>query len=262
MAAIVTSPLVALATLVLGIVYFWDKLKWLGSKIAGLAQWVWGNLTWILDKIAWLGIKLGELISWLGGKIAWLAQKLAAGIKWAAGKVAAGARWLGGKIASGAEAVWDWLFGSDPEPIAPIVDIPVTEDTTHCAMVAHEDTIVKISADLLFPFDEWKLKTEADDLLKEAAAKIATMLQKDDRIMIEGYTDNIGSDEYNQHLSEQRAGAVASWFVEHGVVPMSRIQIEGYGKTRAQYNDPEGRKKDRRVEIWVPKHGSVEKVCW
>jgi outer membrane protein OmpA-like peptidoglycan-associated protein len=265
MAAFVMSPLVALAALVLGIlgiVYFWDKLKWLGSKIAGLAQWVWGKFTWILDETQKLGIKLREAISWVRETIESLAEKLRAGAEWAADKVAAGARWLGGKIASGAEAVWDWLFGSDPEPMAPIVDIPVTEDTTHCAMVAHEDTIVKISADLLFPFNEWKLKTEADDALKEAAAKIVPMLQKDDRILIEGYTDNIGSDEYNQHLSEQRAGAVASWFVEHGAVPMSRIQIEGYGKTRAQYNDPEGRKKDRRVEIRVPKHGSVEKVCW
>jgi OOP family OmpA-OmpF porin len=141
--------------------------------------------------------------------------------------------------------------------------MPVIEEPTqHCATVAHEDTIVKLDADLLFPFNEWKLKPEADDPLGKAAAKIGPMLQNDDRIMIKGYTDNIGSDEYNQHLSEQRAGAVASWFVEHGLLPMSRIQIEGYGKTRAQYNDPEGRKKDRRVEIWVPKHGSVKKVCW
>jgi outer membrane protein OmpA-like peptidoglycan-associated protein len=266
MVAIGTLPLVALATLVLGIVYFWDKFKLLGSKIAGLAQWVWGKFTWILGKLQLLGIKLAELGNWLAGKIAWLAGKLAEGVKWAAGKVAAGAKWVGHKIASAAEAAWDWFFGSDPEPIVPFNDIPVTEetteDTTHCATVAHEDTIVKIGADLLFPFNEWKLKPEADDPLKEAAAKIGSMLQKDDRIMIDGYTDNIGSDEYNQHLSEQRAGAVASWFVEHGVVPMSRIQIEGYGKTRAQYNNPEGRKKDRRVDIWVPKHGSVEKVCW
>ena len=34
------------------------------------------------------------------------------------------------------------------------------------------------------------------------------------------------------------------------------------GHKEAKYNDEEGRKKDRRVEIWVPKHGSVEKVCW
>lgn len=261
-----TLPLVALATLVLGIVYFWDKFKLLGSKIVGLAQWVWGKFTWILGKLQLLGIKLAELGNWLSTKIAWLAGKLAEGVKWAAGKVAAGAKWVGHKIASAAEAAWDWFFGSDPEPIVPFNDIPVTEETTeettHCATVAHEDMIIKIGADLLFPFNEWKLKSEADDLLKEAAAKIAPMLQKDDQIIVEGYTDNIGSDEYNQHLSEQRAWAVASWLVEHDVVPMSRIQIEGYGKTRAQYNDPEGRKKDRRVNMWVPKHGSVEEVCW
>jgi outer membrane protein OmpA-like peptidoglycan-associated protein len=272
--AFVSSPLVALAAVVLGIAFFWDKLEWLSSKIAGMAQWVWdkiaglaywvrGKFTWILGKLHELGIKLAELGSWLAGKIAWLAGKFAEGLTWIAGKIAAGGRWLGRKIASAAEAIWDWLWGSDIEPTVPTIEMPVIEEPTqHCATVAHEDTIVKLDIDLLFPFDEWELKEEADDPLGKAAAKIVLLLQKDDRIIIEGYTDNIGSDEYNQRLSEQRAGAVASWFVERGVVPMSRIQIKGYGKTRAQYNDPEGRKKDRRVEIWVPKHGSVEKVCW
>jgi outer membrane protein OmpA-like peptidoglycan-associated protein len=273
MGTLVTSPLVALAALVLGIVYFWDKLKCLGSKvaelsrrvwdkIAGLVEWVWDGFTWILGRLQELGIKLAELGSWLAGKIAYLAEQLAEGLTWVAGKIAAGGRWLGHKIASAAEAVWDWLFGSDPEPMVPIIEMPVTEEITHCATVAHEDTIVKLDADLLFPFNEWELEEGADDPLKEAAAKIGAMLQKDDWIKFEGYTDNIGSDEYNQHLSEQRAEAVRSWFVKHGVVSMSRTGIEGYGKTRAQYNDPEGRKKDRRVDIWLPKHGSVEKVCW
>ena len=274
MGSIVSSPLVALAAVVLGIAFFWDELKWLGSKIAGMAQWVWdkiagladwvwGNFTWILDKLHALGIKLAELGSWLAGKIAWLAGKLAEGLTWIAGKIAAGGRWVGRKIASAAEAIWDWLWGSDVEPMVPNIEMPVMEEPTqHCATVAYEDTIVKLDADLLFPFNEWELRKEADAPLTEAAKKIASMLQKDDWIKFEGYTDNIGSDKYNQHLSEQRAGAVASWFVEHGVVPMSRVRIEGYGKTMARANDEEGRKKDRRVDIWLPKHGSTKKVCW
>ncbi len=233
------------------------------DKIAGLADWVWDKYTWILDKLHELGIKLAELGSFLAGKIARLVEKLAEGVEWVAGWIAARGMWVGRKIASAAEAFWDWLWGSDVEPMVPIIEMPVMEEPTqHCATVAHEDTIVKLDADILFAFNEWKLKPEADDPLKESAAKIGAMLQKDDWIKFEGYTDNIGSDEYNQHLSEQRAEAVALWFVEHGVVPMSRVRIEGYGKTMAQYNDPEGRKKDRRVEIWLPKHGSVEEVCW
>jgi outer membrane protein OmpA-like peptidoglycan-associated protein len=262
MGAIVASPLVALAALVLGVVYFWDDLKRLGRKIVALAQWVWGKYMWVVKKIEELGIKLAELVSWLGDKIPWLAGKFVAGAKWAAGKVVKGAEWVGGKIASGAEAVWDWLFGSRPQPTVPTIDLPVTETTTHCATVAHEDAIVKIGADLLFPFDEWKLKPEADAPLKEAAVRIHFMLrQSDEKVIISGYTDKVGSEDYNKDLSERRAGAVKDWFVQHGVVPLPIIQVKGFGKTQARYDDPAGRATERRVEIWVTKHGSVEKVC-
>jgi outer membrane protein OmpA-like peptidoglycan-associated protein len=267
--AIATSPWLAVAALVLGIVYFWDELKALGRKIATVASWVWGKITWILEKIVWLGTKLAEAIGWLAGKIEWLAEKIewlaekfAEGAEWVGDKIVAGVEWIGGEIASAAESVWDWLFGSGPQPIPPIIDLPVTEDTTHCAMVAHEDTIVKIGADVLFATDHSDLKDEADSVLKDAAKRVGSMLHdSNDRIMIHGYTDNVGTVEYNQGLSERRADAVADWFVRHGF-PKSIIQTTGWGKTKAQYNDEVGRQKDRRVEIWVPKHGSVEKVCW
>jgi outer membrane protein OmpA-like peptidoglycan-associated protein len=274
--AIVSSPLIALAAVVLGIALLWDKLKWLGSKIAGAVQWVWnriealadwvfGKFKWILGKLEELGIKLAELVSWLAGKIAWLVGKLAEGLGWIARKIAAGGRWLGRKIASAAEAIWDWLFGSDVEATAPNIELPVIEEPTqHCSTVAYEDTVIKLDSDILFPFREWKLRPEADYPLAKAAVKIRAMLQKDDWIRFEGYTDIIGSGEFNKHLSERRADAVASWFVEHGVVPVSKVRTEGYGKTKAQAksNDEEGRKKDRRVEIWLPKRGSTKKVCW
>jgi outer membrane protein OmpA-like peptidoglycan-associated protein len=209
-----------------------------------------------LDKIKELGIKLAELLSWLGGKIAWLAKKLASGI-------AAGAKWVGRRIVSAAESIWDWLFGSEPEMTAPVIDLPVTETTEHCAIVAHEDTIVTIGTDLLFPTNEWKLKPEADTLLKEASGRIHSMLsRKDDRVFVEGYTDNVGTAEYNQGLSERRAGAVADWLVQYGGIPMSIIRTQGFGKTQATHNDKEGRGLDRKVQIWVTKHGSTEKVCW
>jgi outer membrane protein OmpA-like peptidoglycan-associated protein len=263
LAAVVLSPLAAVAALVLGIVYFWDKLKSLGRRIAALANWVWGKITWILDTIKSLAIDIGELAVWLGEKVVWLAKTLAAGAKWAAGKAVAGAKWVGHEVASGAEAVWDWLFGSDPEPVAPTLDLPEIENTMHCGTVAHEDTIVKIPADLLFATNESKLIPAADSPLTEAAGNIRSMLgHSDDRVMIEGYTDNVGGVDYNQGLSERRAQAVADWFVQHRAIPMSVIRIEGFGKTKAQNNDPEGRAKDRHVEIWVTKHGSTEKVCW
>lgn len=261
--AIVASPLLAVAALVLGVIYFWDVIKSLGRKIASVAKWVWGKVTWVFEKIAQLGIKLAELLGWLGGKIAWLAGKLAEGVEWAADKVVSGVKWAGHKIASAAESVWDWLFGSDPEPEPPTIDLPVTETTEHCGTVAHEDTIVRVGADLLFATNESNLKPEADAPLLDAAGKVRSLLRsRDDRVYIEGYTDNVGSVEYNQGLSERRAMAVAEWFVRHRIVPMSMILQNGHGKTEAHSNDPAGRAKDRHVEIWVTKHGSEEKVCW
>lgn len=274
--AIFTSPLMALAAVVLGIAFFWDGLKSLANMVAGAAQRVWdaiagfaewvrGRLAAILDLLQQLGTKLAELGNLLAKVVTLLADKLAKALTWIAGRIAAGGRWVGHQIASAAEAIWDWLWGSDVEISVPVIDMPVTEDTTHCAMVAHEDTIIRLDTDLLFTFDHWDLKEEANVPLGKAAAQIIPLLQnKDARIIIEGYTDVIGSYEYNQRLSEQRAATVASWFVNNHHVPESRIHIEGYGKTRAQAksNDEEGRKKDRRVDIWVPKSGSVQKVCW
>lgn len=260
--AFVMSPLIALAAVVLGIVFFWDKLKSLGRKIAALANWVRDNVSWILGKIEWLGIKLAELGDWLADKIGWLADRLVEGIEWGADKVAAGAKWVGHKIASAAESAWDWLFGSGPEETAPNIDLPVTEDTTHCGMVAHEDTIIKIGADLLFDTAHWTIKPEGVPVLVAAAETVRSMLRnQDDRVTINGYTDNVGGVDYNQHLSEQRADAVRDWLVVYGI-PASVIQTKGFGKSEAQFNDPEGRALDRRVEIWGPKHGSVERVCW
>jgi len=260
--AIALSPFLALASLVLAIVYFWDRLMWLGGKLLGLAKWVLRKIDWVGEEIAKLGIKFAQLMNWLAGKIEWIVDKVAQGIEWAAHKVVAGVKWVGGKIASAAKSAWHWLFGSDPEPEAPKIDLPVNEPTTHCATVAHDDTIVKIGADLLFAFNDSNLKQEADSPLLDAAAKIHFLLRdEDDRVYIDGYTDNVGGASYNQGLSERRAMAVAIWFVQHGVAPMPMIRTKGYGKTKAFSNDPEGRAKDRRVEIWVTKHGSLERVC-
>jgi len=257
LAAVVTSPFAALAALVIGIVFFWDKLKALGRIIAGVAQSVWDNLTAVLEMIKQLGIAIADVISFAAGIIAGIVEAFAAGVKWVGGKIV----WVGRKIASGAKAFWDWLFGSEPELTFPDIDLPVTETTEHCGLVALEDAPVKIGADLLFETNEWKLKPEADPPLEQAAAKILPLLgHSDDQVWIEGYTDNVGTYEYNQWLSEQRAGAVADWFVQHRI-PMSIIKPRGFGRTKAQYNDPEGRAKDRHVEIWAKKHGSVEKQC-
>lgn len=269
--AVGLAPLLALAALAVGIVFLWDKIKSFAHRIAGAVKSVLDKIRAIVaivgNVIKKIGIKIGELAVWVGGLIKRLAEKIAEGLLWAGRRVLAGAKWLGGKIASGAEAIWDWLWGSDVEPIVPVIELPIApEPTTRCGTVAREDALIQISSDLLFPFGEWeltKLTPEGLAALKGAAVKIlSTRRTSNDPIRFQGFTDNIGSHEFNQKLSERRAGAVAEWFVQHGIIPKAKVEVRGFGKTEAKGNDPEGRKRDRQVNILVTKKGSVEKVCW
>jgi outer membrane protein OmpA-like peptidoglycan-associated protein len=69
-------------------------------------------------------------------------------------------------------------------------------------------------------------------------------------VAIEGYTDSIGSDDYNQQLSEHRAQAVRDYFVQQGI-NSAAVEAHGYGKTSpiASNDGPEGRQQNRRVEL-------------
>ena len=69
-------------------------------------------------------------------------------------------------------------------------------------------------------------------------------------LAVEGHTDSIGGDEYNQNLSEQRAGSVRDYFIQQGISAAS-IESRGFGKTEpiASNDTPEGRAQNRRVEL-------------
>jgi outer membrane protein OmpA-like peptidoglycan-associated protein len=74
----------------------------------------------------------------------------------------------------------------------------------------------------------------------------------DRRVLIEGFTDSVGSDSYNQDLSERRAYAVKGALLARGI-DSSRITTEGYGKAYpvASNNDSGGRQLNRRVEVVI-----------
>ena len=99
-----------------------------------------------------------------------------------------------------------------------------------------------------FEFDSTELSSEAEAVLDEQAAA----LQKDPklRLIIAGYTDSIGSEEYNQGLSERRAEAAKEYLVSQGV-SAARLKALGYGETRpiATNATREGRAQNRRVEL-------------
>ena len=67
---------------------------------------------------------------------------------------------------------------------------------------------------------------------------------------VAGHTCNIGTDEYNQKLSERRAAAVVKWLVDNGVAA-NRLAVVGYGETKPKYDNKteDGRKLNRRVEF-------------
>ena len=80
----------------------------------------------------------------------------------------------------------------------------------------------------------------------------------DRRVEIDGFTDSVGSDTYNETLSQRRADAVKSALVVRGIDP-SRLNTEGYGKSYpvASNNDSGGRQLNRRVEVIIGGSGNA-----
>ena len=109
--------------------------------------------------------------------------------------------------------------------------------------------IVNMS-DVLFDFNKYTLKPEA----REKLAKVSGILlaYPNLKLQVEGYTDNIGSDEYNQKLSEERADSVRDYLVSQSVAD-SNVTAAGYGKTHpvADNSTNSGRAQNRRVELVV-----------
>jgi len=109
--------------------------------------------------------------------------------------------------------------------------------------------IVNMS-DVLFDFNKYTLKPEA----REKLAKVSGILLSypNLKLQVEGYTDNIGSEEYNQKLSEERAAGVRDYLVSQSVQD-ANIRAAGYGKSKpiADNSTNAGRAQNRRVELVV-----------
>lgn len=111
-----------------------------------------------------------------------------------------------------------------------------------------DELLLRMPAGVTFDFNSYAIKPEFRSTLDEVARTLAgypsTMVD------VLGHTDSVGSDAYNQQLSQQRAGAVADYLVARGVQG-ERIATRGYGETMPiASNDTEfGRAQNRRVEI-------------
>jgi outer membrane protein OmpA-like peptidoglycan-associated protein len=111
--------------------------------------------------------------------------------------------------------------------------------------------IVNLS-DVLFDFNKATLKPGAREKLSKLAG-ILLAYPGQYHLEIEGHTDSIGSDDYNQKLSEGRAGAVRDYLAQEGIKSEKITAVRGLGKSKpVTTNDTaEGRQMNRRVEIVI-----------
>jgi outer membrane protein OmpA-like peptidoglycan-associated protein len=118
---------------------------------------------------------------------------------------------------------------------------------------------IEMSADVLFDFDKADLKPAAAPSLE----KIATVLKNypTSSVTVEGHTDGKGTAAYNVQLSGRRAAAVVTWLEAHTTDRQVRLTVRAIGAARPVApnskpdgsDDPEGRRRNRRVEIVVQK---------
>lgn len=123
---------------------------------------------------------------------------------------------------------------------------------------ADEGIIVKFDEGILFDFNSSELKASA----KTNISKLAETLNKEPgtEILVIGHTDNVGTLQVNQRVSESRANAVKNYAVSQGVAS-SRIQTEGknFSEPIASNDSDAGRAENRRVEIVIVAGAEMQK---
>ena len=110
--------------------------------------------------------------------------------------------------------------------------------------------LITLDSGILFDVDKYDLHPEAEEVLKNLAI---VLKEADIKVFeVDGHTDSDAGDKHNQVLSENRANAVKNFLTSQGIT--AEITIKGYGKTRpiASNDTPEGKQKNRRVEIIIP----------
>lgn len=157
-----------------------------------------------------------------------------------------------------ASRVYDTLSGlaAETRPVGSDTEAGSTDSGSDTGSDAEVETVVTLPDTVLFDFDE-------DDLLPEASAsldELAEALHYFDEapVQVHGHTDSVGDPDYNQGLSERRAGSVSDYFVDVGV-DADRIEAQGFGEQEPVADnthedgsdDPDGRAQNRRVEIII-----------
>lgn len=102
--------------------------------------------------------------------------------------------------------------------------------------------------DIQFDIDRYDIKHEYE----ASVERLGEYMKRypDTTAVIEGHTDEVGTDEYNMQLSQRRANSVVNYLVERSGIDRSRLQAVGYGKTRpiADNSTEEGKRQNRRID--------------
>jgi len=119
--------------------------------------------------------------------------------------------------------------------------------------------VISLGGTLVFRHDDATLLPEARARLDRIADALKQMAP-DQKIAIEGHTDSLGTDEYNDRLSENRANAVRAYLLQRGIAPDQVVAVgRGEKEPVAPNQTAEGRANNRRVEIVIspPKTASA-----
>ena len=157
--------------------------------------------------------------------------------------------WAGGGavVGAGMAAAYCWVHGADAQQVAVVEEEVMVEEVA----VAEPAEAVRVELDVKFDFDKAQVKQESYGDIKALADFMKQYPQTS--TVVEGHTDSVGSDAYNQGLSERRAGAVRDVLVNQYGVESNRVQAVGYGESRpvADNATADGRAINRRVEAEV-----------
>ena len=138
----------------------------------------------------------------------------------------------------------------EAKPFERIEKFPKLKMVPPIPSIEANSLLITLDSGILFDVDKYDLRPEAE----RALASLAVVLKEADvkAFQIDGHTDSDASDEHNQVLSENRANAVKNFLTSQGIT--AEITINGYGESRpiATNDTPEGKQKNRRVEIIIP----------
>lgn len=150
---------------------------------------------------------------------------------------------IGGAVGAATGAVVGAMMDRQERELRQIEGIDV-------ARTGEDELKVTMRNEVLFDFDSAALRSASRSELREMAEVFNRY--RDTTIVVAGHTDSVGSDAYNQRLSERRATSVADYLESNGVRG-SRIDAYGYGESRprASNSSAGGRQQNRRVEIYV-----------